>query len=219
MQRTEIVATILRERVIGIVRLNDASRVLPVVEAIHAGGVACIEVSLTTPGALEAVRAVRERLPSVVIGAGTVCTPEEAAAAARAGARFLVTPVTLPELVRVAHSLEVPVAMGAFTPTEIHTAHAAGADLVKVFPASSVDPGYIRAVRAPFPDLRLVPTGGVGLENAGEWLAAGAVALGIGGGLTSATAIAAGRYEELTDYAARLMASIEPIPHPGSARP
>jgi 2-dehydro-3-deoxyphosphogluconate aldolase/(4S)-4-hydroxy-2-oxoglutarate aldolase len=121
--------------------------------------------------------------------------------------------------VRVAHSLEVPVAMGAFTPTEIHTAHAAGADLVKVFPASSVDPGYIRAVRAPFPDLRLVPTGGVGLENAGEWLAAGAVALGIGGGLTSATAIAAGRYEELTDYAARLMASIEPIPHPGSARP
>jgi 2-dehydro-3-deoxyphosphogluconate aldolase/(4S)-4-hydroxy-2-oxoglutarate aldolase len=217
MQRTEIVATILRERVIGIVRLKDASRVVPVVEAIHAGGVACIEVSLTTPGALDAVRAIRETLPEVLIGAGTVCTPEQAAAAARAGARFLVTPVTLPDLVHLAHSLDVPVAMGAFTPTEIHTAHQAGADLVKVFPASSVDPGYIRAVRAPFPDLRLVPTGGVGVENAGEWLAAGAVALGIGGGLTNGAAIAAGRYHELTDYAARLMASLDAISHPEHA--
>jgi 2-dehydro-3-deoxyphosphogluconate aldolase/(4S)-4-hydroxy-2-oxoglutarate aldolase len=219
MQRTEILAAILHERVIGIVRLKDASRVLPVVESIHAGGVGCIEVSLTTPGALEAVRAIRETLPRVVIGAGTVCTPEQAAAAVRAGARFLVTPVTLPDLVHLAHSLDVPVAMGAFTPTEIYTAHHAGADLVKVFPASSVDPGYLRAVRAPFPDLRLVPTGGVGVENAGEWLAAGAVALGIGGGLTNAAAIAAGRYHELTDYAARLMASIEPNPQPESMRP
>lgn len=219
MQRTDIVAAILRERVIGIVRLGDASRVLPVVEAIHAGGVECIEVSLTTPGALDAVRAIRETLPEVLIGAGTVCTPEQAAAAVRAGARFLVTPVTLPELVHLAHSLDVPVAMGAFTPTEIYTAHHAGADLVKLFPASSVDPGYVRAVRAPFPDLRLVPTGGVGVENAGEWLAAGAVALGIGGGLTRAAAIAAGRYDELTAYAARLMASLEPIPHPERARP
>jgi 2-dehydro-3-deoxyphosphogluconate aldolase/(4S)-4-hydroxy-2-oxoglutarate aldolase len=108
--------------------------------------------------------------------------------------------------------------MGAFTPTEIYTAHRAGADLVKVFPASSVDPGYLRAVRAPFPDLRLVPTGGVGVENAGEWLAAGAVALGIGGGLTNAAAIAAGRYDELSDYAARLMASLEATPQPERAR-
>jgi 2-dehydro-3-deoxyphosphogluconate aldolase/(4S)-4-hydroxy-2-oxoglutarate aldolase len=218
MHRTETLAAILRERVIGIVRLKEASRVLPVVEAIHAGGVGCIEVSLTTPGALDAVRAIRERLPRVVIGAGTVCTTEEAAAAVRAGARFLVTPVTLPELARVAHALDVPVAMGAFTPTEIHTAHRAGADLVKLFPASSVDPGYLRAVRAPFPDLRLVPTGGVGVENAGEWLAAGAVALGVGGGLTSAGAVAAGRYDELTDYAARLVASIQSTPRPERAR-
>lgn len=210
MQRPEIVEGILREKLIGIVRLASAASVVRVVEAIHAGGLRHIEVSLTTPGALEAIREIRERLPGVVIGAGTVYTPESAAAAVRAGARFLVTPVTVPELVKLAHSLDVPIAMGAFTPTEIHTAHRSGADLVKVFPASSVDPGYIRAVRAPFPDLRLVPTGGVGVANAGDWLAAGAVALGVGGGLTNGAAIAAGRFDEITEHARRLVRSVAP---------
>ena len=208
MDRTEILAAILRERVIGIVRLGDASRVFPVVEAIHAGGAGCIEVSLTTPGALAIIREIGERLPGVVIGAGTVCSPESAEAAVGAGARFLVTPVTLPDLVPLAHSLGVPIAMGAFTPTEIHAAHAAGAELIKLFPASSLTPGYLRAVLAPFPDLRLVPTGGVDADNAGEWLAAGAVALGVGGGLTASAAIAAGRYDDLTAYARRLMRSV-----------
>jgi 2-dehydro-3-deoxyphosphogluconate aldolase/(4S)-4-hydroxy-2-oxoglutarate aldolase len=216
MQRTETLAVILRERVIGIVRLGGAERVIPTVEAIHAGGVRCIEVSLTTPGALTAIRALRDRLPDALLGAGTVCSPEDAAAAVHAGASYLVTPVTLPELIPLAHSLDVPIAMGAFTPTEIHLAHRAGADLVKLFPASSLDPGYLRAVRAPFPGLRLVPTGGVGIDNARSWLAAGAVALGIGGGLTSAAAIAAGDFARLSDFAERLMQSIrdEPLPSP-----
>lgn len=212
MDRTATLATLLRERVIGIVRLNESERVLPVLQAIHAGGVKCVEVSLTTPDALGAIRAARDRLPDAIIGAGTVCTPESAEAAVRAGASFLVTPVTVPELVRLAHSLDVPIAMGAFTPTEIHTADAAGADLIKLFPASSLTPGFVRAVLAPFPALRLVPTGGVGAENAREWLSAGAVALGVGGGLTRAAAVAEGKYEELTEYARRLMASVHPTP-------
>lgn len=208
MPRDETVSAILRERVIAIVRLGGAERVVPVVAAIHEGGVRCVEVSLTTPGALDAIAEAGERLPGALIGAGTVCTPAEAEACVRAGARFLVTPVTLPELVEAAHGLGVPIAMGAFSPTEIHLAHRAGADLVKLFPASSLEPGYLRAVRAPFPDLRLVPTGGVDVRNAREWLAAGAAALGIGGGLTDAGAIAAGRYHELTEHARLLMRSL-----------
>jgi 2-dehydro-3-deoxyphosphogluconate aldolase/(4S)-4-hydroxy-2-oxoglutarate aldolase len=212
MDRTATLTSLLRERVIGIVRLAEAARVLPVLQAIHAGGVKCVEVSLTTPDALDAIREARKRLPDAIIGAGTVCTPESAEAAIRAGASFLVTPVTVPELVQLAHSLDVPIAMGAFTPTEIYTAHAAGADLIKLFPASSLTPGFVRSVLAPFPDLRLVPTGGVGADNAREWLAAGAVGLGVGGGLTRAAAVAEGKYEELTDYARRLMASVNPTP-------
>jgi 2-dehydro-3-deoxyphosphogluconate aldolase/(4S)-4-hydroxy-2-oxoglutarate aldolase len=175
------------------------------VAAIHAGGVRCIEVSLTTPGALEAIAEIRERLPEVEVGAGTVLTREELDSCVRVGARFIVTPVTLPELVAPAHAHGVPIVMGAFTPTEIYTAHEAGADLVKLFPAGSLEPGYLRAVRAPFPALRLVPTGGIDAGNAREWLAAGAVALGVGGSLTDAGAIAAGRLGELTESARRLL--------------
>lgn len=209
MDRNSTLDVILRERVIGIVRLHDAAPVVPVVEAIHEGGVHCIEVSLTTPGALDGIREIRARNPELLIGAGTVCSEESAAAAIEAGARFLVTPVTIPTLIGIAHSAGLPIAMGAFTPTEAHAAHGAGADLVKLFPASSLTPGYLRALLAPLPDLRLVPTGGVNAENAAEWLRAGAVALGVGGGLTATDAVAARRFDRLTDYARRLMQSLD----------
>jgi 2-dehydro-3-deoxyphosphogluconate aldolase/(4S)-4-hydroxy-2-oxoglutarate aldolase len=208
MQREATVAAILEQKLIGIVRLGSAREVVPVVRAIHAGGIGCIEVSLTTPGALAAIADIRARLPEVLVGAGTVCSPEEAAACVEAGARFLVTPVTLPALVDAAHALGVPIVMGAFTPTEIHVAHAAGAELVKLFPAGSLEPGYLRAVLAPFPALRLVPTGGIDASNARAWLEAGAVALGVGGSLTDAAAIAAGRFDELTGHARRVVQAV-----------
>ena len=209
MCRDQTVATVLREKVVAIVRLDDAAHVVPAVQAIHAGGVRCIEVSLTTPGALDAIREARERIPGALLGAGTVCSAEDAEAAMRAGAEFLVTPVTLPELVGPAHARGVALVMGAFSPTEMFAAARAGADLVKLFPASSVGPNYLRAVLAPLPGLRLVPTGGVGADNAREWLAAGAVAVGVGGSLADAGTIAAGRFDAITWHARRLMEAIQ----------
>lgn len=211
MARETTQEALIRERVIAIVRVERDDLALRVAVSLHAGGIACLEVALTTPGALEAMRELSRRLPDLHLGAGTVCTTAEVEASARAGARFIVTPVTLPELVDAAHAHDMAVAMGAFSPTEIHTADRAGADLIKLFPAASVGPDYLRAVRAPFPRLRLVPTGGVGLHNASDWLAAGAVALGVGGALTDPSAITGGRYDELTDRARRLLARIAPF--------
>lgn len=208
MTRDELLAAILADRVIGIVRLDRSEGVVEVVRAIVAGGVRCVEVSLTTPGAREAISDLASHLPDALIGAGTVTTAAELDACVEAGARFIVTPVTLPDLVSRAHHHGVPIAMGAFSPTEIHLAHRAGADLIKLFPASAFDPSYLKAVRAPFPELRLVPTGGVDSGNARAWLNAGAAALGVGGGLTDPAAIAAGRYDRLTEHARELMASL-----------
>jgi 2-dehydro-3-deoxyphosphogluconate aldolase / (4S)-4-hydroxy-2-oxoglutarate aldolase len=208
MLRDEVVGTILRQRVIAIVRLRDAAPVIAVMEAIHAGGIRCIEISLTTPGALEALGRARARLPDAFLGVGTVTSIEDAEHALEAGAQFLVTPVTLPELVPVAHERDAPVAMGALTPTEVHAALGAGADLVKLFPASAVDPAYVGALLGPLPRARIVPTGGVDLSNARAWLSTGAVALGVGGGLTDAGAIAEGRFDDLRDHAHRLLEAI-----------
>jgi 2-dehydro-3-deoxyphosphogluconate aldolase / (4S)-4-hydroxy-2-oxoglutarate aldolase len=208
MTRNEILATILHERVIAIIRVGRGADVLPVVAALREGGLRCMEVALTTPAALEAIEEVSARFPDILFGAGTVTTPGDVDSCARAGARFLVTPVMLPEIIPPAHALEMPVVMGAFTPTEIHAARTAGADLVKLFPASSLGPEYLRALRGPFPDVRVAPTGGVDVNNAREWLDAGAVALGIGGALTRAEAIRTGRFEQLTDHARALVRAI-----------
>jgi 2-dehydro-3-deoxyphosphogluconate aldolase / (4S)-4-hydroxy-2-oxoglutarate aldolase len=212
MNLQQTVSTILTERVIAIIRLPRAERATELVAAIHAGGVCCIEITLNTPGALRVIAEVRDRIPEVVIGAGTVCSEEDARSALTAGARFLVTPAMLPELIPIAHEHDAPVVMGAFTPTEMFTATRAGADLIKLFPASDAGPEYLKAVLAPFPHLRVVPTGGIGAENAAEWLAHGAVALGVGGALTDLSLVGAGRFDEITAHARHLLEAAERIP-------
>ena len=208
MEAGEVLQAILEQKVIAIVRLDSAARAVAVVETIHDAGIRCVEVSLTTPGALRAITEVRERLPGVRIGAGTVCTRRDADDALAAGASFLVTPITATELVDVAHAKDAPIVLGAFTPTEIHGAHAAGADLVKLFPASAVTPEYLRAVRAPLPDVRLVPTGGVDARNALDWLRRGAVAVGVGGSLTDPAVVATGDLAPLARAARHLLQTI-----------
>lgn len=147
-------------------------------------GVNLMEFSLTTPGALAAVRELAGTLPGrVQLGAGTVTTVAQAEAAADAGARFLVTPVTNVQVIEYARTVSLPVLAGALTPTEVFTAWTAGATAVKVFPAGLGGPAYIRALSDPFPDIPLVPTGGVGLSEAPDYLAAGATAVGMGGPL------------------------------------
>jgi 2-dehydro-3-deoxyphosphogluconate aldolase/(4S)-4-hydroxy-2-oxoglutarate aldolase len=168
--------------VVAILRAGDAGRFLEVGRVLYEGGVRAIEVTLTSRGALEAFGRLREELPGdAVLGVGTVRTVEGAEEALAAGATYLVAPDFRPEVVSWAAERELPVVPGALTPTEVAAAWAAGATAVKVFPVSAVGgPAYLKAVRAPLPEVPLVPTGGVGLDDIGAYLGAGAVAVGIG---------------------------------------
>jgi 2-dehydro-3-deoxyphosphogluconate aldolase/(4S)-4-hydroxy-2-oxoglutarate aldolase len=196
VQHWEVTAAIAEAKVVGIIRTEDAEQAVRAARAVAAGGVEVLEIALTTRDGLEAIRELRD--DGVLLGAGTVLDAATARLACLAGARFLVTPAVLPEVVEAGHTYGVPVLPGAATPTEILTALRAGADLVKVFPAAQLGPGFVRAVRAALPQAPLVPTGGVDAGNAAQWLAAGAVAVGCGGALTKGSA------EDMTNAAAAL---------------
>jgi 2-dehydro-3-deoxyphosphogluconate aldolase/(4S)-4-hydroxy-2-oxoglutarate aldolase len=188
---------------IAVVRLDGAEAAVRAADAVHAGGVRAIEVTLTTPGALNAIRELSRR-EGMLVGAGSVLDADAARDAIAAGARYLVSPVFLPGLVEIGHGAELPVLPGAFTPTEILAAHRAGADAVKVFPSDALGPAFIRGVLGPMPFLRLVPTGGVTPENVGDWLRAGAAAVGLGGALVDPKLVAAGDFAALTERARRV---------------
>lgn len=179
-------------------------------QALLDGGVSVLEVTLTSPGALEMIRALRDSLgPSVVVGAGSVLSAGQARESIDAGASFIVSPITDEAVAKLSIAADIAVLPGALTPTEIHHAHALGADFVKVFPADVVGMTYFKSVLAPMPHLRLVPTGGVSLDNAGEWLRAGAAAVGVGSALVDKQAIRNKDFEKLTTNARRLRKSIE----------
>jgi 2-dehydro-3-deoxyphosphogluconate aldolase/(4S)-4-hydroxy-2-oxoglutarate aldolase len=187
--------------VVAVLRFGDARHLRPAAEALAAGGVVGLEVTLTTPGAVDAIRdlaadaALADRC---VVGAGTVLDAGSARRAIDAGARFVVSPVLDVHVVALCREQGTAVLPGALTPTEILRAWDAGADAVKVFPSSAVGPGYFRDVLAPLPHVRLVPTGGVSLENVDAWVRAGAVAVGVGSSLADPALVAAGRTGELT---------------------
>jgi 2-dehydro-3-deoxyphosphogluconate aldolase/(4S)-4-hydroxy-2-oxoglutarate aldolase len=181
--RAAVVARIAERRVVGILRCAEPLRVGT---AVIEGGLDVVEVPLGAPGALAAVRALAERFPSALVGAGTVLSEADARAALDAGARFLLSPVLRPEVVAAAHARDVAAVPGAFTPTEIDACMRAGADLVKLFPADRLTPADLRVLLAALPDAPLVPTGGISATDAAEWLAAGAVAVGVGGALIRA---------------------------------
>ena len=191
---------LLQSGVIAVVRLTAAVRLGPAARALAAGGVGAVEVTLTTPGAIDAIAdlASDQSLAGCVIGAGTVLDESAARYVIDAGARFVVSPALDLSVIRACRDRAVPCMPGAFTPTELLGAWRAGAPVVKLFPASAVGPGYIRDVLAPLPFLRLVPSGGVSLENAGDWIRAGAAAVSVGSALVSAALLAEGSAAELT---------------------
>ena len=205
--KQQVLDQILAQKVVAIVRLATAKAVVPTVEALHAGGVAAIEITMGTPGALRHIERYANHA-SVVIGVGSVIDAETARAAIGAGARFLVTPVSKASVIETALRYQVPVFSGAFTPGEILQAVEWGADVVKVFPADALGISYFRAILAPMPHLPLMPTGGVTLENAADWLAAGACALGVGSALTDKKAIAEGNYGQITQNARQLLKNV-----------
>lgn len=209
MNRRGTARQIAAERLIAIVRLNSATHLHDVVHALVDGGITLVEVTMTVPGALNGIERLAASLPAaVIIGAGTVTDPSTAIAAIEAGASFVVSPVCRTDLIETCHARDAVMMPGCLTPTEILAAADAGADFVKVFPASAVRPSFIRDVKGPFPGVRLVPTGGIGVDEVTQWLAAGASAVGIGGALLDPEAIAAGRFRALSDVAQRLVTHV-----------
>ena len=207
--RTSIVRSVEEAGVVAVIRMKEAAKVAAVIDALAAGGVRVLEITMTVPGAIEVIRSVSTALPDgVILGAGTVLDADTARRVIDAGARFVVAPTFDPDTIRACHECDVPAMPGCFTPTEILRAWQLGADIVKVFPATSLGPGFIKDVRAPLPDIKLMPTGGVTPENAGDWIKAGAVAVGIGSSLVDAKAVAAGDFGRIEDAARLLISNI-----------
>jgi len=208
-RRAAVTAQIEALGVVAVIRLKDPAKLRAAVDAMAAGGVRALEVTMTVPRAVEMIRELAPTLPDgFFLGAGTVIDPQTARAVIDAGASFVVSPVFRPDVIAVCHERDVPAMPGCFSPTEILTAHESGADIVKVFPATALGPQYVKDVRAPLPQVKLMPTGGVTLDNAGEWIRAGAVAVGVGSALVDAKAIDAGRFDVITDNARRVVASV-----------
>jgi len=205
---------ILANKIVAVVRLDDYTRAVEVAQALVAGGVNVLEFTLTGHGALEAISATRQALgDAACVGVGTVLKSEEANAAIDAGAQFVVTPAVRRQVIATCIKRQVLILCGGFTPTELLEAYEAGAELVKVFPAQSGGPKFIKDVLAPMPFLKLVPTGGVSIENARDYLSAGAVAVGIGGNLVSNTLVAAVAFDQITATAKACMDAIHAHGH------
>ena len=204
-----VIEQILSKKIIAVVRLDDYARAIDVARALVAGGITVLEFTLTGQGAIEAVSATRKAMgDSVCVGVGTVLKAEDADAAIDAGAQFAVTPAVLRQVIATCVKRQTLVLGGGFTPTELLEAHESGAELVKVFPARLGGPKFIKDVLAPLPFLKLVPTGGVGPENARDYLAAGAVAVGIGGNLVSNKLVAAEAFDQITATARACVESL-----------
>jgi len=207
--RRDVVRAIEDLGVVAVIRMRDAAKLRAVIDALAAGGVRAIEITMTVPDAVSLIRTLAPALPpGILLGAGTVTDAATAHAVIDAGAQFVVSPVFRRDVVTACHERGVAAAPGCFTPTEILDAHDFGADVVKVFPATALGPQFIKDIRAPMPQLKLMPTGGVSLDNAGDWIRAGAVAVGAGSALVDATAIADGRLDVITANAARIVASV-----------
>ena len=194
---------------VAVIRGPSPELTLRMVDALVAGGVLGIEITYSTPDAAAVVRALDlafgERL---LLGMGTLTRPEQAAEARAAGARFLVSPVTDETLGRAMAETGLPIMLGALTPTEVWRAHQLGSDVVKLFPGSAVGPDYVKALRGPFPDIRLMPTGGVDEDNVGDWFRAGVFAVGAGSQLSPARLAKEGKFDEITAVARRFTAAI-----------
>jgi 2-dehydro-3-deoxyphosphogluconate aldolase/(4S)-4-hydroxy-2-oxoglutarate aldolase len=208
-QRRSICKEIERAGVVAIIRTSDPSTVTGTAQALMDGGVRALEITMSVPGAVELIWSLAKTIPpGFLLGACTVTDAETAARVIDAGARFIVSPVFRPAVVQAAHAGGVPAMPGCFSPTEILEAWDAGADIVKVFPATALGPGYLKDVHGPLPHVKLMPTGGVTIDNAGDWIRAGAVAVGIGSALLDRAAVAAGDFVTIAADARRLVANV-----------
>ncbi len=210
MVKSNNLDTILETGVVAIMRAKSADQLLEAAEAVLAGGVKAIEVTMTTPGALDVIRQAVSKFGSdVLFGVGSVLDPETARSAMLAGAQFVVCPTLNIKTIEICNRYSVPVMPGAYTPTELLTAWEAGASIVKVFPASAGGPAYIKAIKAPLPHIRLAAVGGVDLNNTADFIHAGVDIVGVGGELVSQKLLDAKDFASITERAKRFREEVE----------
>jgi 2-dehydro-3-deoxyphosphogluconate aldolase/(4S)-4-hydroxy-2-oxoglutarate aldolase len=210
LTKEECTQILIDTGVVAVIRVDSGSELVDIMRALKKGGVLALEVTMTSPGALEAIREASSIFKDeAVIGAGTVLDPETAEAAIRAGANFIVSPVTNFDLIKLCRRYSVMCIPGAFTPTEILAAWEAGADFVKVFPSSSVGPSYLKDILGPLPQVRLTPTGGVNLQNAGDFIRAGASFVGAGSSLVKKDFVKEKRWDDLAELASKFIQEVK----------
>jgi 2-dehydro-3-deoxyphosphogluconate aldolase / (4S)-4-hydroxy-2-oxoglutarate aldolase len=212
MGKEIILDQILKAKVVAVLRVKEADKLKKIIDAIYKGGITAAEITMTVPNAIQLIEKMSEELDkNIVLGVGSVLNKSVAEDAIKAGAKYVVSPVLKKEIIETAHKFDVPVMPGCFTPTEIQTAYEYGADVIKVFPADVVGMAFFKAVLAPLPHLKLMPTGGVSLTNAGDWLKAGACAVGVGSALLDKKAIEDENYSILTQNAKAIIDSIQKV--------
>ncbi|NLA22316.1 MAG: bifunctional 4-hydroxy-2-oxoglutarate aldolase/2-dehydro-3-deoxy-phosphogluconate aldolase [Candidatus Marinimicrobia bacterium] len=202
MDRQTITAKLIESGLVAVIRLDSGEKLPGIISALRQGGINALEITMTTPGALEIIKNFAAQTGrDFLIGAGSVLDAETARLAILNGAQFIVGPIFNPEVIRMCHRYDKPAIPGAFTPTEILTAWEQGADLVKVFPTTALGPSYIKDILGPLPQVKLLPTGGVTLENAAEFIRSGACCLGVGTALLNKKMIAADDWQALAKHA------------------
>jgi 2-dehydro-3-deoxyphosphogluconate aldolase/(4S)-4-hydroxy-2-oxoglutarate aldolase len=204
---TAVLEALRTDRALTVVRADRIPDAAQLCRALADGGIRTVELTFTTPGVLDHLAAAAD-VPGVLLGVGTVLTADQARAAVDAGARFLVTPGLRPAVAEVAVAAGVPVMLGAFTPTEVATAVDLGAAAVKIFPAGRLGPKYLTDLRGPYPDVELLPSGGISADNAAEFLAAGATAVCAGTSVVPPAAVAAGDWTDITERARTFAAAL-----------
>lgn len=210
MRRNEILQRIEEGGLIAVIRLDDPDKLGGVVESLSNGGVKALEITMTTPGALEAMAKISTEIDEeFLIGAGTVLDPETARMSLLAGAKFVVGPTLNLAVIRLVHRYDRVVIPGGFTPTEILSAWDHGADVVKVFPAAALGPRYFQHIHGPLPQVKLSPTGGISLENAGEFIRAGACCLGVGSALVARSFVAESDWQAIAQRAKAFIREIQ----------
>ena len=204
--KAEIVSQLTDPGIIAIIRANHAVPFIPLTEALLSGGVNAVEITMSTPGAIDAIREASAKLGKrALIGVGTVLDAVTCRAAIEAGAQFVVSPICRAEIAEAANKLQKPVMLGAYTPTEAQMAHEVGSDFIKIFPADTLGPNYVIALLAPLPHLKIVPTGGVNAKTVSDFFKAGCQAVGVGSALVSKDIIEKRDWSKLTRRAAELV--------------
>lgn len=209
MSRQTIIEEILKRKAVAVLRIKEPEKLKKVIEALADGGITIAEITMTVPNAIQLIEKMSNELDkNIIVGVGSVLDKKVAEDAIKAGAKYVVSPIFKKEIIETAHKHDIPAMPGCFTPTEIQTAYESDADIIKVFPADVLGMAFFKGILAPMPHLKLMPTGGVTLTNAGEWLKAGACAVGIGSALLDKEAIQNEKYEKLTENAKLVMKSI-----------